>query len=350
MVKSYIGGLLEIRGILALIVLFSHIDQLHNLLNIRGIGLYETNIAGFAVTAFFSLSGFIITFLLMNEKKQKGYISLKHFFIRRTLRLLPPYYLTVVVSIFLMIIGVFKFPETSDFIIGVVGYLIFVPNVLYPLSLAFAGTSLLWSIGVEAQFYFLWSLLIRYTNNFKETFLCFIILFIVVKTMIFVVHPTGGLYALINLTRFDCMAIGALAAYYVVNENGKMNRLFFHPFIQLISTFSLVLPFFLEIELFANLENEVFSLLSSIWFFNIAKNERFLFSINSKILRFIGSLSYGVYVYHFIIIYIIARLNISSSFLLTYFIVLLSVLGVSHLSFNYIERPLLKVKKNFSSQ
>ena len=50
------------------------------------------------VTAFFVLSGFLITWLLLKEKERTGGISLRAFYLRRSLRIFPAYYVFVAVS------------------------------------------------------------------------------------------------------------------------------------------------------------------------------------------------------------------------------------------------------------
>lgn len=50
---------------------------------------------GTGVIFFFVLSGFLITYILLSEKKQLGSINLKRFYIRRILRIWPLYYLMV---------------------------------------------------------------------------------------------------------------------------------------------------------------------------------------------------------------------------------------------------------------
>ena len=50
---------------------------------------------GFGVTIFFFLSGFLITTLLRAEYEKNAVISIRHFWLRRTLRILPPFYLVL---------------------------------------------------------------------------------------------------------------------------------------------------------------------------------------------------------------------------------------------------------------
>jgi peptidoglycan/LPS O-acetylase OafA/YrhL len=53
---------------------------------------------GFGVTVFFYLSGFLITTLMRVEYRRDGTVSLRAFYVRRVLRILPPFYLVLVLA------------------------------------------------------------------------------------------------------------------------------------------------------------------------------------------------------------------------------------------------------------
>src|SRR5580704_13015777 len=50
---------------------------------------------GFGVTVFFFLSGFLITTLMRVEVERTARVNLKNFYLRRALRILPPFYLVL---------------------------------------------------------------------------------------------------------------------------------------------------------------------------------------------------------------------------------------------------------------
>src|ERR1700722_4707088 len=58
-------------------------------------GLHDVIPGGFGVTVFFFLSGYLITTLLRREHDAKGTVSLRQFYLRRALRILPPFYLVL---------------------------------------------------------------------------------------------------------------------------------------------------------------------------------------------------------------------------------------------------------------
>jgi peptidoglycan/LPS O-acetylase OafA/YrhL len=59
---------------------------------------------GVGVLMFFVISGFLITWLLLHEDKRWGNISLRLFYIRRTLRIFPAFYVFWVLVVFTFIV------------------------------------------------------------------------------------------------------------------------------------------------------------------------------------------------------------------------------------------------------
>src|SRR5882762_5233082 len=54
---------------------------------------------GMALTGFFALSGFLITWLLRKEQRDTGTVSARRFYLRRALRILPAYFVYVILSL-----------------------------------------------------------------------------------------------------------------------------------------------------------------------------------------------------------------------------------------------------------
>jgi peptidoglycan/LPS O-acetylase OafA/YrhL len=61
-------------------------------------GLQRIVPGGFGVTIFFFLSGFLITTLMREEFETNGAVDLRHFWLRRALRILPPFYTVLLVT------------------------------------------------------------------------------------------------------------------------------------------------------------------------------------------------------------------------------------------------------------
>lgn len=102
----YFPGLNGLRAIAALAVVLSHITQSLKFFNLSPYifgtlsngGPKGLSLAANGVSIFFCLSGFLITYLLLSEKKVNS-INVKKFYIRRLLRIWPLYYLYLLIVI-----------------------------------------------------------------------------------------------------------------------------------------------------------------------------------------------------------------------------------------------------------
>jgi peptidoglycan/LPS O-acetylase OafA/YrhL len=110
----------------------------------------------FGVTVFFFLSGFLITTLMRLEYDKQGTISFKQFYLRRVLRILPPFYFVFVATILLTHFAVMEpvklqlKPLVAQAFHFMNYWVIFNGRDGYP-----QGTGVFWSIAVEEHFYFL---------------------------------------------------------------------------------------------------------------------------------------------------------------------------------------------------
>ena len=96
--RVYFPGLHGLRFFAAMLVVFSHVELIkdyHGYPNLYSthLAVYESGRMG--VTLFFVLSGFLISYLLLAEKRVAGSISVKKFYTRRILRIWPLYYLLI---------------------------------------------------------------------------------------------------------------------------------------------------------------------------------------------------------------------------------------------------------------
>ncbi|MGB1018524.1 MAG: acyltransferase family protein, partial [Chitinophagales bacterium] len=93
---KYFKGLNALRFIAAYLVVIHHAEQIrlkNELFNLKEYSFFRNG--GIAVSFFFVLSGFLISYLLLKELKQTNTVKIKAFYIRRTLRIWPLYFLLV---------------------------------------------------------------------------------------------------------------------------------------------------------------------------------------------------------------------------------------------------------------
>lgn len=106
------------------------------------------------VDFFFVLSGYLITTLLLREEAAEGRFSLRGFYWRRALRILPVYYLVVTLAAANAILrgGASEYLEILPF------YYLFLANFIYVEHIPFLDPT--WSLAVEEQYYLIWPALL----------------------------------------------------------------------------------------------------------------------------------------------------------------------------------------------
>jgi peptidoglycan/LPS O-acetylase OafA/YrhL len=77
--KVHLPSLNGIRAIAVMMVVLSHVDQFNQLLHIKSLGIGGLGLGWKGVVLFFTLSGFLITYLLQLEKKALIKLTLKVF-------------------------------------------------------------------------------------------------------------------------------------------------------------------------------------------------------------------------------------------------------------------------------
>ena len=369
---KYFKGLDSLRFFAAYLVVLHHAEQIrmkYGLFNLKEYSLF--NNGGIAVTFFFVLSGFLISYLLFKEHGESSTISVKKFYYRRILRIWPLYFL-------LVIIGTLVLPYVLDFI-GysyimpynfndvIYYYILFSPfmvNILYGHHLI----EPLWSIGVEELFYIVWAPLFK----FLRKYILPIIIIVIFVRCLFIYFSFLGFFdpvieRLINMLRFEAMAIGALGSYLVYNYRNILSNFLFSKWSQLILiTFILLRIFFFnfltENNIFFNylyttpvLSKFLIMIIFSWLIINISLNPKSIISLNNKMFSFLGNISYGIYMYHMLIIfglvvflkdYLLYLNNLNSS-IIFYLLLTSIVILASYLSKRLFEDYFLSFKKNF---
>jgi peptidoglycan/LPS O-acetylase OafA/YrhL len=130
----------------------------------------------FGVSVFFGISGFLITTLLLREQSKRGRISLRDFYIRRTLRIWPLYYVTLAVYVVLVLTTVRSTPRYHVFFHYFPGYLTFTYTWFAGWQASGAIFNFAWSLSVEEQFYLFWAGFLRlFQGTLPVIFMCLMI-------------------------------------------------------------------------------------------------------------------------------------------------------------------------------
>lgn len=293
-------GLNGIRAIAAGIVLVFHIDQYFEILGLPRLGYHDTGMAQYGVILFFVLSGYLITYLLLEEKKQYVTINYKSFYLRRILRIWPLYYI-IIICVAVMVSTHPQAYAGTNYAASFGFYSFFLANVGYSLGFGMLGMYQLWSVGVEEQFYFFWPFLINRAGNVARSLMVFIVVFLLVKLAVKVLHQ-DTLYNFLSITCFDVMAIGGLGAWMVHRQHPLLNRLR-NRWIQAFAwLFLLVSVFIRPVHVFSFIDAEIHALVYLLLVINVSSNTPQLINLEQPVLNFLGRISYGIYMYHMIVI------------------------------------------------
>lgn len=184
-----IKGFDGLRGISVLLVIFSH-GMVWERLGVSNEGARRALSADVGVTVFFVLSGFLITLLLIEERRRTGTIGLKHFYIRRTLRIFPLYFFAISLVAVVDRLGLISLSRCTY--IYAYAYLVnFAPK-----DCTFSAYSHFWSLAVEEHFYLVWPFVFLLRPKLVLSLLCgFALIALVVGTSLFgqyaETHETG---------------------------------------------------------------------------------------------------------------------------------------------------------------
>jgi len=167
----------------------------------------------FGVNLFFVLSGFLITRILITSKQadqakqQPHWRSLGRFYIRRSLRIFPVYYLT------LFGLALVHFPAVRDHL----GWLLtYTQNIWIAIHHTWLGAiDHLWSLAVEEQYYLFFPFLIFFTPDryLLKTLLALMALSVGLRGLLYLVQADYTVQFVLMPTCLDAFGMGGLLAY-----------------------------------------------------------------------------------------------------------------------------------------
>ena len=156
--------------------------------------------ADFGVRAFFVISGFLITTLLLKEHEETGNIHLAQFYLRRAYRILPAAYCYIAV----VTIAYWASIKGSEAVYACL-YLTNYIHSSWPLGH-------LWSLSVEEQFYLLWPFVLAFFYNRRKSIVIGVIAAGPAMRVLFHFTPFRATAGVFFPTVADALATGCLLA------------------------------------------------------------------------------------------------------------------------------------------
>ncbi len=289
---GYIKQLDSVRALAVILVMVHHWFPEDYFLNIFPNGALGVNV-------FFVLSGFLITRILLEQKKkaeQKSEPKLSlvgNFIMRRSIRIFPIYYLL------LFVLFLLDYPEFRK---NAVYYLTYTSNFLFYSEQNFLGyLSHVWSLAVEEQFYLFWPWLMLYI---PKKFLPYLIAFFIVLGISFtyIVTEHGWWSVILTPSCFDAFGLGALLSYILVYRNEWLVT--YHSVLNAGALVAIVL-FVLMLFFPVNIPMRTIHAVMALWLVTYclfpANNKLLNGILNIRFLMFMGKISYGIYLYHLFI-------------------------------------------------
>ncbi|MEX0314226.1 MAG: acyltransferase family protein [Allomuricauda sp.] len=306
------------------------IDQENNLRHI----LIQGN---FGVHLFFAISGFILTLPFL--RNINGNISLKKYFLRRLIRIEPPY----LIAITIFLVTHIALQEQS------IAFLLerYFASFFYVHSAWFSSSSYIlpvaWSLEIEVQFYLLMPLLIYFIKFLKTAYWRAFIYILLLLTSIFI-----DILPFSDLNDFMLFFLaGIISADIYLNINIKKSVLW--DFVFAICMFS----FFAF-----NIDPLRFFLLVGIIVasFNVVWLRKFL---NNRLVTVIGGMCYSLYLLHYPLYHLMMKLfsnmfTVSNSFEWTYLVQSIIFVPISIVImggyFLLVEKPFMVLSQKMGKQ
>lgn len=346
--RKYFPALDGLRALSIVSVIWYHVPELRP--------LWRTGYLG--VHLFFVISGFLITTLLLREKARRGSISLKNFYIRRTLRIFPAYYLTLG----LYLIACYSVPALRETALG--NYIHNLPSFLTYTSNWFVdpwapGLVVFvpaWSLATEEQFYLFWPWIVALTRSVRIPVVVMSLLIIgsqLVKVAFgYQFFLSGHSLPVVILNSVStAICLGCLLAITLDSPKafGIARRILGAPWSA---------PVFFGLMLFvATVPNDdtlhvgrmlwiVAAMTLAVGSFTIAPATYISTLLTNRPIRYLGTISYGLYLYHAFGLNIAERVvGWAKPYPALYFCIILATdIAIASLSYYLFERRFLNLK------
>jgi peptidoglycan/LPS O-acetylase OafA/YrhL len=379
-----------IRFLAMLMVFVDHVEQDKSWIALGNDFGYPLEVLGRqGVEIFFVLSGYLITYLLFVERRDHGSFSIGRFYLRRTLRIWPLYFL-VVFNVFFVVPALVRFapPMVHDaaqpYFDGmwaagdyrIVYYLLFLPHIAWFKEGGMLAGTHLWSIGVEEQFYLAWPLLLRAFGRARPLRLFLVVL--AVNFGLIELFTRGGwlverawpsvqmwlVTKFFEYSHFHAMTLGAIAAWLRFFHERRVRAIASHPVARFVVWLLPAIAIYAYYQLgpigdgrsITDLpEAELLApTLYAVFILGVSTMDRPPSLLENAFSRYMGKISYGFYMFHtFLLIVVLAAFerlgmlegaNFGTLYYLASFLVVTAAAGAS---FRWLETPFLRLKDRF---
>ncbi len=329
----------------------------HAQISVLGLQPFKGGFIG--VDIFFTISGYLITKIILKEIKTTGKFSFRNFYERRIRRILPALLLVMLIS--LPFAWMYLLPNNFiDFSKSLLYSLGFSSNFYFWHSGLIYGSQdgllkpLLhtWSLSIEEQFYIIFPITLFFTVKYFKNYLIYIlIIFFLISLGLS--EWVGKNYSSLNFyilpTRGWELIAGSILAYFEIfrghrSKNKKLNVILPSVGLFLIS-YSII---FFNDKMFHPSINTLLPIIGVcliIWFAN--KDEVITKLLSSKLLVGTGLISYSLYLWHYPIFAFERNVDYFEGGIASKIIIGLLIIFASIISYYLVERPFRNKKNKF---
>jgi peptidoglycan/LPS O-acetylase OafA/YrhL len=315
----------------------------------------------FGVTVFFVLSGYLITTLLRKEFDKSGTVSFRGFYLRRALRILPPFYIVLALSSVLTelhaVDGKVTLPALGAYVLHAANYW----HIYRGLEEVPGGTSVYWSLSVEEHFYLLFPMLYwamrRWRLSARQQLgvivgLCGAVLAWRL-TLVGVLHADHERLYRGSDTRVDAILAGCALAVYgnpVLDRSRWSDRTWQWVALPL-GALVLAITSLVRQPLFQEAVKGSLQAVALIPFFVVAiRCPKWgpMRLLNTRLMGFIGLLSYGLYLSHRMVLALVEKW-VTSNLFLQVPIALGIVMALCYALHVFVEKPAAELRKRLGT-
>lgn len=297
------------------------------------------------VDLFFALSGFLITSLLLHEQRTRGGISLRAFWIRRSLRIFPLYYLVLIAFVVHALVFRDSGPIRDDFLRNVPFYATYTSNWFtsgsfdHPIVFSFA-----WSLATEEQFYLVWPPVIAFLGRGSSRALP-----VIVMTALIVLDQSIERRWIVlesalatKMLRSFATPIGLGSLLALASDTKPIRLLLARRWSCPVALVVVILGATLPLSVF---ETHL-AMTALVGACALAPNHYLAPVFNNHVMRHIGVVSYGVYLLNVPVVTLTRRVlgGPSASTFLVFFLGAVVTVLLATITHRVIEKPFLRLK------
>ncbi len=354
---NYFKGIDVLRFICAAGVIFHHSTMLlYNKGFATKAELHHRFSGAFFLDVFFIISGFLISLIILREY-QLGTFTIKNFYARRIIRIWPLYFLVVVIKVIII-----PFAQHTPWELVKLNLLYactFTVNFQLILETVEPAYTILWSICIEEHIYLLMPI---FLFIFKGRFniigwiltICGFISWLYFKNI-----PSDSGYNtayFVSSSYFYFFGLGTLIAFFY-NQGIKLEFLL-NPLVQIIVLFMMFIVIFNFIPYNYSLGKSLLinGIFGSylVW---VAAQQKLIIKLSEKVSKYLGNISYGMYLIHIMIASYVIKLFKKSSLQFSELlcgwaipiVTVIITITIATILYYFFERPILKYKKKFTT-